>query len=87
MAPTEGISGEKNMTKLSIGDVEHNSEDVALKVESDIAFLTERLQLLEQQNKPNTVILQTYKDMLESRYAVLQWLRQNRTQDKLAANH
>ena len=76
------------MTKLSIGDVEHNSEDVARKVESDIAFLTERLHLLEQQNKPNTVILQTYKDMLESRYAVLQWLRQNRTQnEKLAANH
>jgi len=76
------------MTKLSIGDVEHNSEDVARKVESDIAFLTERLHLLEQQNKPNTVILQTYKDMLESRHAVLQWLRQNRTQnEKLAANH
>ena len=75
------------MTKLSIGNVEHNSEDVALKVESDIAFLTERLQLLEQQNKPNTVILQTYKDMLESRYAVLHWLRQNSTQNKLAANH
>ncbi len=75
------------MTKLSIGDVEHNSEDVARKVESDIAFLTERLQLLQQQNKPNTVILQTYKDMLESRYAVLQWLRQNSTQEKLAANH
>ena len=76
------------MTKLSIGDVEHNSEDVARKVEGDIAFLTERLQLLEQQNKPNTVILQTYKDMLESRYAVLQWLRQNSTQpEKLAANY
>ncbi len=75
------------MTKLSIGEVEHNSEDVALKVESDIAFLTERLRLLEQQKKPNTVILQTYKDMLESRCAVLQWLRQSSTQDKLAANH
>jgi hypothetical protein len=37
------------MTRLSIGDVEHNSEDVARKVEGDIAFLTERLQLLEQQ--------------------------------------
>lgn len=64
------------MTRLSIGDVEHNSEDVALKVESDIAFLKERLQLLEKQQKPNAVILQTYKDMLESRYAVLNWLRQ-----------
>lgn len=75
------------MTTLSIGEIEHNSEDVARKVESDIAFLTERLRLLEQQNKPNSVILQTYKDMLESRYTVLQWLRQNSTQEKLAANH
>ena len=75
------------MTKLSIGDVEHNSEDVARKAENDIAFLTERLHLLEQQTKPNTVIVKTYKDMLESRYAVLQWLRQNSTQDKLAANN
>ncbi|RYY01262.1 MAG: hypothetical protein EOO53_18450 [Gammaproteobacteria bacterium] len=68
------------MTKLNIGNEVHNSEDVALKVESDIAFLTERLQLLEQQNKPNTIILQTYKDMLESRHAVLQWLRRDPTQ-------
>lgn len=76
------------MTKLNIGDEEHNSEDVARKVEGDIAFLTERLQLLEQQKKPNTVILQTYKDMLESRYAVLQWLRQETTQStQIAANH
>ena len=68
------------MTKLSIGDVEHNSEDVARKVESDIAFLTERLHLLEQQQKPNPVIVQTYKDMLESRNAVLHWLRQDTVQ-------
>ena len=73
------------MTKLTIGDVEHNSEDVARKVESDIAFLTERLHLLEQQQRPNTVILQTYKDMLESRYAVLHWLRQDTTDSTQAA--
>jgi len=68
------------MTKLSIGNVEHNSEDVARKVESDIAFLTERLELLQQQPKPNLVILQTYKDMLESREAVLHWLRQDKVE-------
>lgn len=74
------------MTRLSIGDEEHNSEDVARKVEGDIAFLTERLQLLEQQTKPNAVILQTYKDMLESRHTVLNWLRQDVTpHNKIAA--
>jgi len=74
------------MAKLNIGDLEVNSEDVARKVEADIAFLTERLTLLEQQKKPNAVILQTYKDMLESRFAVLQWLRQGDQDSKLAAN-
>lgn len=63
------------MTRLSIGDVELNSEDVAVTVESDIAFLTERLRALERQATPNAVMLQTYRDMLDSRYAVLQWLR------------
>lgn len=67
---------EINVTTLSIGNMELNSEEVARKVEEDIAFLSERLHLLEQQSKPNAVILQTYKDMLESRRAVLDWLRQ-----------
>lgn len=76
------------MTRLSIGNIEHNSEDVARKVEGDIAFLTERLLLLEQQKKPNAVILQTYKDMLESRHAVLHWLRQDTVlTNKIASNH
>ena len=64
------------MTTLNIGNTELNSEEVARKVEEDIVFLSERLHLLEQQSKPNAVILQTYKDMLESRRAVLDWLRQ-----------
>ena len=65
------------MTRLAIGDQDFNSEEVARKVESDINFLLERMQFLQQQNKPNAVILQTYKDMLESRQAVLAWLRQS----------
>lgn len=74
------------MRRLNIGDLELNSEDVARKVENDIAFLSERMQLLEQQSKPNAVILQTYKDMLESRQAVLGWLRRsNKDEDKATA--
>jgi hypothetical protein len=67
---------ENTVTTLNIGNTELNSEEVARKVEEDIAFLSDRLHLLEQQSKPNAVILQTYKDMLESRRAVLDWLRQ-----------
>lgn len=63
------------MTKLSIGDLELNSEDVAVTVENDIAFLSERLRILERQVAPNAVMLQTYRDMLDSRHAVLHWLR------------
>lgn len=65
------------MTRLSIGDVELNSEDVALTVEHDIAFLSERLRTLECQKLPNATMVQTYRDMLDSRLAVLHWLRQN----------
>lgn len=67
------------MTKLSIGDVELNSEDVAVTVENDIAFLSERLRILERQKAPNAVMLQTYRDMLDSRLAVLNWLRSKGT--------
>jgi len=63
------------MTRLSIGDVELNSEDVAVTVENDIAFLSERLRILERQKMPNAIMLQTYRDMLDSRHAVLNWLR------------
>ena len=72
------------MAKLNIGELELNSEDVARKVEGDIAFLSERLIMLEKQNKPNAVILQTYKDMLESRQAVLNWLRRSDKPDNQA---
>ncbi len=90
----EGVHGGAKMTRLNIGDLEFNSEDVARKVENDIAFLADRMELLEKQTKPNAVILQTYRDMLESRQAVLGWLRQGNnpaalenSDEKSATNH
>lgn len=75
------------MTILTIGNESINSEDVALKVETDIAFLKDRLQLLRRQNNPNPVIIQTYQGMLESREALLAWLLQeHRQQDKKVSN-
>ena len=65
------------MANLSIGDMQVNSDEVARKVELDIAFLIDRLSRMEQQSNPNPVIIQTYKDMLDSRYAVLNWLRRD----------
>ena len=78
------------MKKLNIGDEEFNSEDVARKLEKDIAFLVERLRMLQRQKIPNAVVVQTYRDMLDSRYAVLGWLRldNDEVQDKdKAANN
>lgn len=72
------------MANLSIGDLQVNSEEVARKVELDIAFLTDRLARMEQQRSPNPVIIQTYKDMLDSRYAVLNWLRQDQAPHQTA---
>lgn len=63
------------MKKLNIGEFEFNSEYVARKIESDITFLVERLRMFERQKIPNAVIVKTYRDMLDSRYAVLGWLR------------
>ncbi|MES2673248.1 MAG: hypothetical protein V4660_03365 [Pseudomonadota bacterium] len=76
------------MKKLNIGNLEFNSEDIARKVENDIAFLVDRLRMLEQQKIPNAVVVQTYRDMLDSRYAVLAWLRFNNEaiHEKVASN-
>ena len=68
------------MTTLSIGDTELNSEDVAINVENDIMLLSERLRVLEGQSLPNDSLLQTYRDLIDSRHAVLDWLRKDPVQ-------
>lgn len=65
------------MTVLNIGEEAINSEEIALKVQSDISFLADRLKLLELQRNPNPAVVQTYRNMLESRQAVLTWLLQD----------
>jgi hypothetical protein len=71
------------MTTLNIGNEAINSEEIAQKVRSDIAFLSDRLILLENQHQPNPIVIQTYQGMLESRQAVLAWLLQD---NKKASN-
>lgn len=71
------------MAVLNIGNEAINSEEIAIKIQSDITFLADRLKLLEQQRNPNPAVVQTYKNMLESRKAVLEWLLQD---DKKVSN-
>ncbi|HSC69554.1 MAG TPA: hypothetical protein VLC79_17810 [Cellvibrio sp.] len=67
------------MTILNIGNEAFNSTEVAEKVQNDINFLLARIEHLQQQSNPNPVVLQTYREMLESRQAVLDWLIQDQT--------
>jgi hypothetical protein len=65
-----------SMTTLNIGNQAYNSQDVANKVQHDILFLESRIALLHKQLNPNPMVLETYRQMLESRQAVLDWLNQ-----------
>lgn len=57
-----------------IGNESVRGDAIATKVHQDIAFLTDRLGRLESQANPNPQVLKVYRDMLESRYAVLEWI-------------
>ena len=59
---------------LSIGRHRINVQSISQKLTQDIAFLSERITRMVQQTTPNTVVLHTYRTMLESRQAVLDWL-------------
>lgn len=50
----------------------HNS--ARLKVEQDIAFLSDRIAAMKLQSKPNTMLIEHYQSMLRSRESVLKWL-------------
>lgn len=63
---------------LVIGTESVRSDAVTAKVSQDIAFLADRLARIERQAKPNPQVIKVYRDMLESRYAVLEWLTQGR---------
>lgn len=72
------------MTILNIGNEAFNSTEVAEKVQNDINFLLARVEHLQQQPNPNPVVLQTYREMLESRQAVLEWLAHDQTSTPIA---
>lgn len=65
--------------KENPGATQNDTDSMAKKVRSDIAFLEDRLIQLEKQRTPNTVVIKTYKDMLQSRRNVLTWMKENRS--------
>ena len=59
---------------------------VRTKVEQDIAFLTGRINSMEQHPRPNKIVLETYQGMLKSRIAVLKWLMHGQDEDDAGAS-
>ncbi|NIB42914.1 hypothetical protein HBA55_25125 [Pseudomaricurvus alkylphenolicus] len=49
-------------------------EAITQRLQKDIAFLSERLEMLENQPPGSTLVRKTYADMLENRRSVLKWL-------------
>lgn len=45
-----------------------------IKVEQDIAFLTDRIVAMESHPRPNLMLIGHYQSMLKSRQSVLKWL-------------
>jgi hypothetical protein len=45
-----------------------------IKVEQDIAFLTDRINAMKVHPRPNTMLIEHYQSMLKSRESVLKWL-------------
>lgn len=45
-----------------------------VKVEQDIAFLTDRITAMKAHPRPNTMLIEHYQSMLKSRESVLKWL-------------
>ena len=59
---------------LYIGNKKVNAGTVSDKIRQDIDFLNAKIIYINGQRNFNTDVLQVYQTMLESRYAVLDWL-------------
>lgn len=56
---------------------------VQTKVEQDIAFLQHRINLMQKQKTPNSIVIETYEAMLKSRRSVLSWLHDGNNTEKV----
>lgn len=56
-----------------------NTAAIRLKVEQDIAFISDRIADLQSRPRPNRVVIETYQTMLDSRLSVLKWLQHGET--------
>ncbi len=64
----------KPQDKRVAGDTMSPHSNARIKVEQDIAFLTDRIAAMKNQPRPNTMLIEHYQSMLKSRESVLKWL-------------
>jgi hypothetical protein len=60
--------------RLVVGNSLSPHGNARIKVEQDIAFLTERISAMEAHPRPNAMLIEHYQSMLKSRESVLKWL-------------
>lgn len=72
---------------LPPGTANASQQAIARKVQEDILFLNDRIERIKRLQTPNSSVLKTYQAMVESRQAVLQWLRESGDVDDAAPSH
>lgn len=60
--------------RLVVGGALSPHGNARIKVEQDIAFLTDRITAMRAHPRPNTMLIEHYQSMLKSRESVLKWL-------------
>lgn len=61
-----------------------DAESMREKVTEDIAFLSNKIDLMMKQPRPNQMLIEHYSSMLKSRQAVLSWLKDGEISDTAA---
>jgi hypothetical protein len=69
--------------KIVVNGQLKEASSVQTRVEQDIAFLQHRIGLMKKQKVPNSVVIETYENMLKSRQSVLSWLRDGNSEQEM----
>jgi hypothetical protein len=77
------VAHKSNTSSAHVQNTAHPQHTAQLqhKVEEDVAFLTNRIEMMRKNARPNQNVLETYETMLKSRKAVLAWLQDGETNE------
>ncbi len=69
--------------KIVVNGELKEASSVQTKVEQDIAFLQHRIGMMKKQKVPNSIVIETYENMLKSRQSVLSWLLDGNSEQEM----